>query len=317
MPGSPAAANENASVLAGLAAARRRHAEEPEIRERRRRLTQDRRGLRRAEDRQAARAAGAAVDVEVGRELCKRRLGLFEGAELLANVRLRAEQTLLFPAPQRDANRPPRLDADRHQDPRRFHHHGTTNGVVGRTSGGVPRIEMAAEHHDLVGLVAARDLGDDVVARSSLRVRPVDDVEFELDGTLVVEQAPDPPVVLVPHDDDRRRLGLVEGTVVERADLTVVSSGIGDPDEDAVCHEKRVELFVELIRRQRAARRVSAVPAGSALGGHPPRPAGGRGAVICVMTSLSSRLSGAGVERDLHLLRSIHKDDLSLDHILQ
>jgi hypothetical protein len=60
---------------------------------------------------------------------------------------------------------------------------------------------MAAEHHELVGLVASWNLCDGVVAGAALGIAAVDDLEFELDRPLVGEETRDAAVVLVAHDD--------------------------------------------------------------------------------------------------------------------
>ena len=104
-----------------------------------------------------ARAAGARIDVEVAGEVRVFGLRVLERAEVLLHVGLRAEQALLFAAPQRQANRPARLDADRLQDADRLHHHRAADGVVGRAGRRVPRVEVTAEHHDLLRLVGARE----------------------------------------------------------------------------------------------------------------------------------------------------------------
>ena len=104
-----------------------------------------------------ARAAGAGVDVEVAGEVGVFGLRILERAEVLLHVRLRAEQPLLLAAPQRQADRAARLDADRLQDPDGFHHHRAADRVVGRAGRRVPRVEVAAEHHDFLRLVGARE----------------------------------------------------------------------------------------------------------------------------------------------------------------
>ena len=48
------------------------------------------------------------------------------------------------------------------QDAHRFEHDRRADAVVGGAGGAVPRVEVGAEHHDLVGLVGARQLGEDV-----------------------------------------------------------------------------------------------------------------------------------------------------------
>ena len=113
--------------------------------------------------------------------------------------------------------------ADRLEDARRFHHHRAADRVVGRAGRRVPRVEVAAEHHDFVLLVGAGNFRDRVVRRPPFRIHLVDDVELELDRRAVGEDARDAAVVLVAHDDGRHRLGDVERAVVEGDDLAVLA----------------------------------------------------------------------------------------------
>ena len=151
------------------------------------------------------------------------RLLALERSEVLLHVRLRAEHALLLAAPQRDANGPPRRDADRLQNPRRLHHRRAANRVVGRAGRRVPRVEVAAEHHDFVLLVGAGNLRDRVVGGPPFRIHRVDDVELELDRRAVGEDARDAAVVFVAQHDRRHRLREIVGAVVERDDLAVLA----------------------------------------------------------------------------------------------
>ena len=109
------------------------------------------------------------------------------------------------------------------------------------------------------------------------------------------------------------RLGLVEGAVVERANLPVVATGIGDANEHAVRGEERIELLFEFVRRQRAAwrrplvlRRLRRRPAASPG-------LNGRRRVHLRDHVASSRRSGAGLNVTGTDSRSVHEDDLSLE----
>src|SRR5882672_8342485 len=64
--------------------------------------------------------------------------------------------------PQHQADRAPRLDAELLPQPERFPRDDAADAVVGRAGPDVPRIEMAAEHDDLLGPLAPANLGDDV-----------------------------------------------------------------------------------------------------------------------------------------------------------
>ena len=142
--------------------------------------------------------AGAVVDVEVDVELGARG-GIAVAGEVLGHPRSRPEQSLLFAAPQRDANRPPRPRADRLQDPHRLDHRRRAVGVVGGADAGVPRIEVAADHHDLVAQrrIGARQLREDVVGVAAVGVveRRLH-VDAQLHRDVVLQHAGDHVVVL-------------------------------------------------------------------------------------------------------------------------
>ena len=250
-----------------LAAPRRRGAKDAEVREGREGLTQNRARRGRPEHRHPTRTAGAVVDIEVAGKFLVRGLRLFSCAEVLLHVRLRTQQPLLLSAPESHANRSPRLNACRHQNARRLHHHGASDRIVGGASRGVPRVEMPAEHDDLVSLVRTGDLRNDVVAGPPLGMRAIDDVELEFDAALVGKQTPDTPVVLVAHHDRRRRLRHVVSRVVERANLAVVATGVVDPHDRTVGQQELIELLLYLIVRQRLRlRRLRAAAAAAACG---------------------------------------------------
>ena len=100
-------------------------------------------------DVEAINRSVAGIDVEVDVELVARGLVRVAG-EVLRDPRLRAEQSFLFAAPEREANRAARLRADRFENARRLEHRGRAVGVVRRAGRGMPRVEMAAEHHHFV-----------------------------------------------------------------------------------------------------------------------------------------------------------------------
>ena len=188
MPGRPAALKLVESVPPSASRPCRCRAEHAEILERCRGFPQHGARGRRSEGGQAAHASSARVHVDVCRQLRVLRLLIFERPEVLADIGPRAQQPLLLAAPQGNADGATRLRTDRREDAHGFHHDGAADGVVGRAGGSVPRVEMAAEHDHLVGLVAARDLRDRVVAGAALGIAAVHDLELELDLPLVSEQ---------------------------------------------------------------------------------------------------------------------------------
>ena len=87
----------------------------------------------------------------------------------------------------------------------------------------MPRIQVAAEHHDFLCLVGAGNLGHDVVGRAPLWVGAIDDIELELHVGAVCDESRDAPVVFISHDERWYRFGHVERAVVERANLAVIA----------------------------------------------------------------------------------------------
>ena len=208
---------------------------------------------------------------------------------MLLDVSERAEESFLFAAPQRDANRAPRPHADRLQDPRRLHHHRAADRVVGGACRRVPRVEVSAEHDDLVLLVRARDLRDRVVRRVPLRIRPVDDVEFEAHRRAIGEDPRDAAVVLVAHDDGGHGLRDVVRAVVERDDLAVRAAGVVDARGRLVLDEERVHALVNLARREAAVGRLLTASAAAALTEAAPTPLA-RGILVGVGGVAASRV---------------------------
>src|SRR5882757_8930678 len=73
-----------------------------------------------------------------------------EAAEMLGCVSLAAEQTLLFARPQRNADRPPRFDRERIQNPHNLHGNHRACAVIRGARARDPAIEMTTHHHHLV-----------------------------------------------------------------------------------------------------------------------------------------------------------------------
>ena len=116
-------------------------------------------------------------------------------------------QSFLLPAPEREANRAPRLRADRLENAHRLEHRRGAVGVVGGARRRMPRVEVRADHHDLVAQlgIGARKLGDDVVAARVLGEVPTLDVDANLDGNAIFEKSNEIVVMLAGHDDASAR----------------------------------------------------------------------------------------------------------------
>ena len=100
---------------------------------------------------------------------------------MLLHVSQRTQESLFLAGPERDADGPPRLQSQRLNQAHGLDHDGGADGVVGGAGGRVPGIQMAAEHHDLIGFVGARNFGYHVVTGLALGIGAVDDVELQLD----------------------------------------------------------------------------------------------------------------------------------------
>src|SRR5688572_6678323 len=103
----------------------------------------------------AADLARAVVEIVVRGELVVLWLRLHGRwiGEVLAHVRARAHEPLLFPTPQRHANGAAWLRAGRFENSHGLDHRDAAGGVVGRAGGAVMRIEVRANpHHAIVML---------------------------------------------------------------------------------------------------------------------------------------------------------------------
>ena len=188
--------------------------------------------------------------------------GLGEGAEVLLHVALRAVEALLLAGPERDADRPARLEVQRLQDADGLHRDDGAGAVVGGSGAGDPAVEMAADHDDLVLQfgIGAGDLGDGVeavlVVAGELRL----DVDLERDRHVGLGEVREAVVVLDHHHGVRNRdgvLGLLRvagevGAVVVEDDagaaaVATVAGGRDDGD-DAFIHEHLQGLLAKALQ---------------------------------------------------------------------
>ncbi len=171
----------------------------------------------------------AGIDVEVHVELIA--LGLVRVArQVRVDIGLRSVEPLFFTAPDRDPNRPPGPRPNRMEDSQRLHHGRGAVRVVRRAGRGVPRVEVAAEQHDLIlqDRVGPGNVGDDVVGVAIGVVERRLHVHPKLHGHVMREQLHD-HVVLLAHQDDRRRRGrriVSAGLNEDRAE--VAAAGLDD-----------------------------------------------------------------------------------------
>ena len=116
---------------------------------------------------------------------------------------------------------------------------------------GVPRVEVRAEHHDLVleRVVGARDLGDYVVRVAILVVEARLHFDCQLDRDLLLQHPRDQVVVLGRQDDRGHRVG---AHVAAGDEHGAVLADVGlDRDADAFGLERREPLGVQLRRAHR------------------------------------------------------------------
>ena len=154
---------------------------------------------------EAERPAASGIVVQVDGELiaCGRRV------EVLREVGAGAEQPLLLAAPERRADRAPRLGAERAEDAHRLHHGDRAVRVVGGAARGVPRIEVPADQHDLIAQrgIASRDLGDDVVAVPVVLEVARPQLHAQRHRMSTRGQPREHVVLLAGHDDRRDGVG--------------------------------------------------------------------------------------------------------------
>ena len=142
-----------------------------------------------------------------------------------------------------------RHNADGLENADRFHRDGASDGVVRCARRRMPRVEMPAEHHDLVGRTG--DFGDRVVARPAFRIEAIDDVELELDVLAIREQPRDASVVFVAQYHGRNGSARIVRVVGKRPDLTVVAARIVHAHARAGRDQKVIDLRAELTVRER------------------------------------------------------------------
>ncbi|MNV18547.1 hypothetical protein D3C71_1093770 [compost metagenome] len=158
-------------------------------------------------------------------------------------MRLRADQALFFAAPQRHADGALGLGAHGLEDAHGFHHHRHAGRVVGRTGAGVPGIHVRAEHDDLVGLAAATDLGQRVVAGLVGGIGEAGlHVDAKLDRFLLLDRPHQRVVVLGHHRQfgHADRLASLARTAAADADDAVVPATDADRGQHALFGEEGV-----------------------------------------------------------------------------
>jgi len=69
---------------------------------------------------------------------------------MIGDVGLGTEQAFFFAGPKCDANRAPWLKVGRFDNPHRLHGGGHSRPIVSRAGAGLPGVQVAAQHDDLI-----------------------------------------------------------------------------------------------------------------------------------------------------------------------
>ena len=154
----------------------------------------------------AAEFAAAVVNVEVNGKFILS--GLLEfpragfgvaTAEVVCDVSARTKQAFFLTGPQSDADGAAHPHSGSFQDAHYFEHHGRADAVVGGARAGVPGIEVAADHNNLVSEPAVRagNFADDIERFPTVVVEElVLDVEFDGDRNISLQRAVNAVVML-------------------------------------------------------------------------------------------------------------------------
>src|SRR5208283_3045666 len=139
---------------------------------------------------------------------------------------------------------------ERFQNTDSLHHDDASCAVVGGSRTGVPGVEVCAQHHELIFLVRARNLGDGVVLHRIVIVESVGNVQLERDILLLLQQPRDASPVLDRNGELRDGGGL--SSFVGSARLHEHSSAAGslaaviDDGQNFFFGEELVQVFDEL-----------------------------------------------------------------------
>src|SRR5262249_1722405 len=144
-------------------------------------------------------------------------------------------------APEDEADGPLRPAAHLRQDARALHRRGGAGAVVGAALRLVPAVEVAADDHRFVRLLAAGDLGDHVVELDRPRLELAVDFDLAAHRLAAVEQLLELLGVVVLHDDLRHLRHVLElahrhAVVAEHAHavrIPGVALRAAEPAEDA------------------------------------------------------------------------------------
>ena len=182
----------------------------------------------------------------------RRQLDRGRVAEMPSDIRARAEQALLFRAPERQPDGAPRTRADRLQNAHDLHHRGHARRVVGRAGCRMGGVEVRADHHHLIREVGARQLGDQVepvqrLVGIAFRVEQGLDVQLHPHRDLLLQNA-DHAVVVLDGEGDSGNGGA--GVLVSRpapADEDGAAVGALRPGGETAAggHHERVAAPIE------------------------------------------------------------------------
>ena len=125
--------------------------------------------------------------------------GLGSGGEMTLDVVSRAHVSLLLTTPQSSTDGPPGLQPGVLENPQRLHDHRAVAAVVGGAGAGVPGVEVATHHDNLVGEIRSLQVGDGVVSLPVLFEPAHRHVDLELGLDPLVEEPHQPIVMFGSH----------------------------------------------------------------------------------------------------------------------
>ena len=170
---------------------------------------------------------------------------------------------------------------------------------------------MPAEHHDLVGLIGARNFGDGVVAGLAFGVDVVDDVESQGDVFAVGDEALDAAVIVVAQNNGGNGGGRVVTAMLLGDDDAFAAGRVVNAQQCAIGHQHGVDLFVDFnggvargIGFGRAAPAACSAASASA--------AVGISRVVLALHDIVGLAFGRGIEVDRDDGRFADEDDFSI-----
>jgi hypothetical protein len=195
----------------------------------------------------AERLAASRIVIQIHREL----VACGRSVEVLRQIGARAQQALLFAAPERYADRAPRLGAEGAKDPHRLDQRRGGISVVRSAGRGVPRVEVSANEHDLIAQrgVAPRNFADDVVAVAIVFEVARPELDPERDRMSTGREAREDVVLLAGYDDRGHGVGRCVAIAQDTDGAVTIRARLQRDRRAGACEQRH-----QICRRRRAAR---------------------------------------------------------------